>query len=118
MNPLCTFEHSKTDPLLTFRDTKGPVINQGQGYFGRFRRRCVKVQAVVTADGQCIQLSEPFRGSAHGKAIISQSKVMEFFAVRGAAWLEESRLAIVALGYLAVQRSGRYERSSEFRGDL
>jgi hypothetical protein len=46
-----------------------PVFNQQQFYSGKFKRHCVKVQALVAADGQCVHLSEPFRGSLHDKAI-------------------------------------------------
>jgi hypothetical protein len=85
---------------------KRPVFNQQQFYSGQFKRHCVKVQALVTADGQCIHLSEPFRGSAQDKPNLVKSRVKEFLFVREAGRLEQFRLIMADLGYLGIQRSG------------
>jgi hypothetical protein len=83
-----------------------PVLNQQQFNCAKFKRHYVKVQALVTADDQCIHLSKPFRGSAHDKPIFDQSRVKEFLLVREAGRLEQFRLIVAELGYRGIQRSG------------
>jgi hypothetical protein len=38
----------------------------------------VKVKALVTPDGQCIQLSRVYRGATHDTAIFDSSEVAQF----------------------------------------
>jgi hypothetical protein len=58
------------------------------------------------ADGQCVHLSEPFRGSADDKAIFDKSRVKEFLFVWEAGRPEQFVLIMAGLGYLGIQRSG------------
>jgi hypothetical protein len=83
-----------------------PILSQQQYYSGKFKRHCVKVQALVTADGQCIHLSQVFRGSSHDKAIFDQSKVVEFLTERDDHGLEQPRWIMGDLGYMGINRSG------------
>jgi hypothetical protein len=52
-----------------------PTRHQQQYYSGKFKRHCVKVQALVTPNGQCVHFSEVFRGSTHDKAMFDHSEV-------------------------------------------
>jgi hypothetical protein len=55
-----------------------PSRHQEQHCSGKFKGYCVKVQALVTPDGQCVCLSEVFWGSTHNKAMFESSGVVGF----------------------------------------
>jgi hypothetical protein len=47
---------------------------------GKFKRHCVKVQVLVTADEQSVHLSKVYRGSSHDKAVFDRSGPSEFLS--------------------------------------
>jgi hypothetical protein len=55
-----------------------PDRHQEDNQSGKYRRHCVKVQALVTADGQCLHLSKVYRRSTHNKAIFDRSGLADF----------------------------------------
>jgi hypothetical protein len=90
-----------------------PTNHQEQFYSGKYKRHCVKVQVLVTADGYCVHLSRVYRGAAHDKRIFDDSGLRQ--ALRVTQEGSESHrhgnsssqcLPIMGdLGYQGIQRS-------------
>jgi hypothetical protein len=83
-----------------------PSRHQEQYYSGKFKRHCVKVQALVTPDGQCVHLSRVFRGCTHDKATFDQSGVVSFLTERDDNGQEQRKLIMGDLGYQGIQKNG------------
>jgi hypothetical protein len=83
-----------------------PVLSQQQYDSVMFKRHCVKVHALVTADAQCLHLSQGSRGSAHDKAIFNQSKVVAFLTERDDSGREQPRWIMGDLGHVGINRPG------------
>jgi hypothetical protein len=64
-----------------------PKRNQDYYYSGKYRRHCVKVQALVTPVGQCIHCSSVYQGTTHDKAIFDRSGIGDFIAYEGNHWM-------------------------------
>jgi hypothetical protein len=86
--------------------TNRPSRHQQQYYSGKFKRHCVKVQALVTPIGQCVHLSDVFRGSTHDKAMFDHSGVVRFLTEEDDTGEERPRLIMADLGYVGIQKSG------------
>jgi hypothetical protein len=54
-----------------------PTRHQGQYYSGKYKRHYIKVKALVFPNGQCVHLSQVFRGSTHDKATFDASGLLE-----------------------------------------
>jgi hypothetical protein len=83
-----------------------PSRHQEQYYSGKFKRHCVKVQALVTPDGLCVHLSRVFRGRTHDKAIFDQSWISGFLIDAGEDGRDRRKLIMGDLGYVGIQKSG------------
>jgi hypothetical protein len=92
------------------------VHNQRQCYSGKFKRHCVKVQALVTTKGLCVHLSDVFRGNVHNKAIFDQSEVIAFLTEQGEDELPVRRQMMSDLGYVGI--SGMRGSRAPVRGRL
>jgi hypothetical protein len=55
--------------------------HQNEYYSGKFKRHCVKVQAFVTADEQCVHLSKVCDSWTHNKAIIDGLDCQKSFPI-------------------------------------
>jgi hypothetical protein len=86
--------------------TNRPSRHQQQYYSGKFKRHCVKVQALVTPNGQCVHLSDVFRGSMHDKAMLDHSEVVRFLTEEDDTGDERPRLIMADPGYVGIQNSG------------
>jgi transposase len=83
-----------------------PLRHQQQYYSGKYKRHCVKVQALVTPDGQCVHISKAYRGRTHDKAIFDASNVADFLAYSGRHGDRSVHRAILAdLGYIGITRT-------------
>jgi hypothetical protein len=92
------------DASLVF--TNRPRRHQEQYSSGKFKRHCVTVQAVVTPDGQCVCLSEVFRGNTHDKAMFDSSGVVGFLTEWDDTGEERAKVIMADLGYLRIQKGG------------
>jgi hypothetical protein len=59
-----------------------PARHQIEYYSGKYKRHCVKIQAGLTPDGQCVHLSKVYRGRTHDKAIFDSSGLADFLVYR------------------------------------
>jgi hypothetical protein len=53
-----------------------PKPKQADYYSGRYKAHCVKVQALLTADGERVYLSPVYCGSTHNKTMFDESQVV------------------------------------------
>jgi hypothetical protein len=81
-----------------------PSLHQEQYYSGKFKRHCVKVQALITPDGHCAHLSAVFRGATHDKAIFDRSGATEFVTFRDENGRERQKVIMADLGYVGITR--------------
>jgi hypothetical protein len=79
-----------------------PVRNQQQYYSGKFRRHCVKIQVLVIPNGQCIHLSQVFRGRTHDKALFDESGLSQFITSIGQDGRKTQKTIMGDLGYLGI----------------
>jgi hypothetical protein len=83
-----------------------PSRHQTQYYSGKYKRHCIKVQALVTPDGQCVHLSRVFRGCMHDKLLFHLSGAIRLLKEQDDTGREQCKLILADLGYLGIQRSG------------
>jgi hypothetical protein len=84
-----------------------PKFDNQRYYSGKFKRHCVKIQALVTAEGQCVHRSRVFPGTRHDKGIFDESGILDFITtVRRTRHQPPVRQSIMAdLGYAGIQRT-------------
>jgi hypothetical protein len=89
-------------PIFIQRPTK----HQDEYYSGKFKRHCVKVQACITPDGQCVHLSKVYRGRTHDKAMFDHSGLAEFLLFHPpGSDAPRHQIIIGDLGYLGINRT-------------
>ena len=59
-----------------------PSEDEESYYSGKHGIHCLKVQALVTPDGQCVHLSEAIPGKRHDRILFTQSRLASFLASR------------------------------------
>jgi hypothetical protein len=59
-----------------------PPQDRVQFYSVKFKRRCVKVQALVAPDGQCVHFSRVLHGVTHDTVIFDWSRIIRFTTYR------------------------------------
>ena len=81
--------------------------NESDYYSGKHKIHCLKVQALVTPDGQCVHLSEIIPGATHDRILFTQSGLGKFLAT---SYIDERGLRadkhpkiLADLGYQGVQ---------------
>jgi hypothetical protein len=82
-----------------------PKRHQAHYFSGKYRRHCVKVQALVTPDGQCIHLSRVYRGATHDKAIFDRSEVAQFLTYQDERGRIQHKPIMGDLAYIGITRT-------------
>jgi hypothetical protein len=86
-----------------------PFGHQDHYYSGQYMRHCVKVQALVTADGQCVHLSRVYRGATHDKAIFDRSEVARFPTYQDERGRIQHKPIMSDLAYIGITRTSRVQ---------
>lgn len=79
-----------------------PGRNQQQYYSGKFKRHCVKIQALVIPNGQCVHVSQVFRGRTHDKALFDQSGLAHFITSVRPDGRKTQKIIMGDLGYMGI----------------
>jgi hypothetical protein len=83
-----------------------PAKHQTEYYSEKYKRHCVKVQACLTPDGQCVHLSKVYRGRTHDKAIFDSSALADFLVYHApGSDAPRHRIIIADLRYVGITRS-------------
>jgi hypothetical protein len=82
-----------------------PTRYQDQYYSGKYKKHFVKVQVLVTSDGQCVHCSEVFRGRTHDKATFDTSGLSDWLVHTDEQGRERQKWIMDDLGYLGITRT-------------
>jgi hypothetical protein len=78
--------------------------NQKDHYSGKYKAHYVKIQALVTADGECAHLSSVYYGSSHDKTIFDDSQDVRFLTMTTDDG-PERKVILAGLGRVGVRRT-------------
>jgi hypothetical protein len=81
-----------------------PQFKQAHYYFGKYKAHCMKMQPLITADGERVHLSPVYCDSTHDKAMFDNSQVVRFLTTITDD-IPERKLILVDLGYMGIRRT-------------